>query len=212
VAVGAVALATLVAGVEAHADEASPPAAAAPASTPAHADAAPDNPAPKGRGPRRWEAQRLPWYAPPTIPYLEGVPFPPGYWPALRPRRSFIAAGAALFGGSYLASVLTAATILGGNGKHSIEVAPLFAPFAGPFATLGTSRDVQLNDPGVRTNGVLVIVDGVAQVAGAALFIAGYAAPERVLVRTKESYQPEEAAWVPEVAFTGRGGALSWVF
>jgi len=162
--------------------------------------------------PRLLEAERLPWYSPPTLAYEDGTPIPPGYRLVSRRRQSLLAAGAALFGGSYLISALTAGTVVAGYDKHRIEVAPLFIPFAGPFVTLATSRDAQLNDVDRRTNGVLLLVDGVAQLTGAALFIVGIATREPFLARTKGSYRPAEARVMPEIFVGSRGAALRWQF
>lgn len=150
----------------------------------------------------------LPWYAPKTIPYVESMPIPLGYELGTARRNDLVYAGAAVFGVSWLASVLTAATVVAGNNRHRAEVAPLFAPFAGPWITLGTSRDAALADPDRRTNGALLIVDGVAQIGGAALFIAGLVLREPVLVRTT----PKPSLTKPEVLVSGRGAALRWTF
>ncbi|APR75064.1 Vegetative cell wall protein gp1 precursor (Hydroxyproline-rich glycoprotein 1) [Minicystis rosea] len=155
---------------------------------------------------------RLPWYAPVVIPYEDGMPIPPGYGLTHRRRRALIATGAALFGASYLTSALTAATVVAGIDKHRSEVAPLFIPFAGPWITLATSRDAQLNDPDRRMNGVLLVVDGVAQITGAALFIAGMVTREPILMRTRASYDKSAMLAVPEVLVGGRSASLRWVF
>jgi hypothetical protein len=151
----------------------------------------------------------LPWYAPPILAYEDGQPIPPGYALTLRRRRSLIVAGAALFGASWLTSALTAATVVAGTDRHRSEVAPLFAPFAGPWITVATSRDARLDDPDRRMNGVLLVVDGVAQLTGATLFVAGMVMREPVLTRTKHSY---DTAALPELLVGGRAAALRWRF
>lgn len=158
-----------------------------------------------------WAHERLPWYAPTTLPYVEGMPIPPGYDVQTQRRRSLVIAGGALFGASWLASALTAASVVAGFDKHRASVAPLFIPFAGPFITMATSRDGRLDDPQTRVNGALLLVDGAAQLAGAALFIAGLVTREPVLVRTKESYGPKTSL-APEVIVMGRAAALRWSF
>ena len=159
-----------------------------------------------------WESAPLPWYAPHTLPYAEGMPLPPGYHVIRRRPRALLAAGAALLGGSYLASALTAATVIAGHARHRSEVAPLFAPLAGPWITLATSRDAALNDPDRRANGVFVMIDGVAQITGAALIVAGLVLREPVLVRTRESYKTTAALRVPEVLVGTRSASLRWRF
>lgn len=137
---------------------------------------------------------------------------PPGYTLVRRRHRTLLAVGAALFGASYLASALTAGTVVAGHARHRSEVAPLFAPFAGPFITLATSRDAALGDPDRRMNGVLLLLDGAAQVTGAALFVAGLVLREPVLVRTRESYGPESARAWPEIVIGPRSAALIYRF
>jgi hypothetical protein len=151
----------------------------------------------------------LPWYAPRVLAYEEGQPIPPGYAVTQRRRRSLIVAGAALFGASWLTSALTAATVVAGTNRHRSEVAPLFAPFAGPWITVATSRDARLDDPDRRMNGVLLVVDGVAQLTGAALFLAGMVTREPVLTRTRQSF---DTAALPEILVGGRAAALRWRF
>jgi hypothetical protein len=186
-------------------------ALAAPASAQDAPPAAPDRHDSGDRVP--WAHARLPWYAPKALPYLEGMPIPPGYDVQTRRRRSLMIAGAALFGGSWLASVLTASTVVAGFDKHRAGVAPLFIPFAGPFVTLATSRDARLDDPARRANGALLLVDGATQIGGAALFIAGLVTREPILARTKESYgEKDKSALVPEVLVMGRAAALRWQF
>lgn len=173
----------------------------------AHADRAS---APAGAD--AWENARLPWYAPRTLAFEEGMPLPPGYTLIRRRNRTLLAAGAAIFGASYLASALTAATVVAGHARHRSEVSPLFVPFAGPFITVATSRDAALGDPDRRTNGVLLLLDGAAQITGAALFIAGLVAREPVLVRTRDSYGVESASVGPEIVIGPRSAGLIYRF
>jgi len=174
------------------------------------APAAAQAPPPPERGP--WAGATLPPYAPRLLPYEEGMPIPPGYQVEMRRRRPLIIAGAALFGAGWLTSALTASTVMLGYGKHRSEVAPLFVPLAGPFIAMGTSRDARLDDPVTRVNGALLLLDGAAQLTGAALFIAGMATREPVLARTPRSYAPKDASAAPEVLFSGRAAALRWRF
>lgn len=155
-----------------------------------------------------WEATRLPWYAPPSLTYEEGMPLPPGYTLVQRRPKNLLLAGAALFGASYLAAALTAATVIGGHARQRSEVAPLFAPLAGPWITLATSRDAALGDPDRRANGVLAMLDGVAQPTGAALLIAGLVSRKPVLVRTRESYGVRETSFAPEVVLGPRSASV----
>jgi hypothetical protein len=119
----------------------------------------------------------LAYYAPSVLPYVPGMPVFTGYHLEHRRNRPL------LFASAYLTSAFVATAVLLGQDRHRFEVAPLYAPFAGPFATLGTSRNVQLNDPYERTNGIVLIASGVVQITGAALFIAGLATRETRQVR-----------------------------
>lgn len=144
----------------------------------ARSEPLPPTPAPAAPGPAS-----LAYYAPSVLPYVPGMPVFTGYHVEHRRNRSLLIAGAAVFASGYLTSVFVATAVLLGQDRHRFEVAPLYAPFAGPFATLGTSRNVQLNDPYERTNGIVLIASGVVQLTGAALFIAGLATHETRQVR-----------------------------
>jgi hypothetical protein len=105
--------------------------------------------------------------------WSEGEPIPPGYHESVRARKGLIIGGAVLFGTMYLISAFAAAaeTDLSSCGCHG----GLFIPGAGPFVELGHS--------GGATASLFLVLDGVSQVGGIAMFIAGFAAPQTVLVR-----------------------------
>jgi len=113
-----------------------------------------------------------PGYAPRKIP-SDGSSPPPGYVLGSEPRTGLWVTGASLFGGMYLISVLAAGTAVS---EGEDEVAPMFIPLIGPWVTIRTTDA----DPGLR--GALVI-DGLVQLTGAALFITGMAAQRDVFVR-----------------------------
>ncbi len=111
--------------------------------------------------------------------YEEGQAVPEGYRVEERARRGLIIGGAVTFGVTYILSAMvglvaeSADRASGGTGQSYI---PLYIPLAGPFITIGTSD--------AKGGGVFVLmVDGLAQVAGAAMFIGGLAAPQKKLVR-----------------------------
>lgn len=131
------------------------------------------------------------YYAPPSAPspgyptgprimdYEEGQPIPEGYHVETRARRGLIIGGAVTFGVTYLLSVLvglsaeTADVASGGTGE---SFTPLYIPLAGPFVTIGTAE--------AKGGGIFVLMlDGVAQVAGATMLIGGLASPATKLVR-----------------------------
>lgn len=154
----------------------------------------------------------LGWYAPRKLPYVEGMPIPMGYHVGEQRRHTLVAVGASLFAASYLASVLTATTVMLGGDRHRSEVGPLYVPFAGPFVTLATSRSVDINDKHERTNGILLIADGVTQAAGALIFIIGMATHEQVLLRNATPTTTATPLLRPDVLVGPSGGAMTWRF
>ncbi|HVY45213.1 MAG TPA: hypothetical protein VHB21_05000 [Minicystis sp.] len=114
-------------------------------------------------------------FPPKLLPYDEGAPVPPGYHVETRPTKSYLLGGASLFGASYLVSAVIAATVVAARQPDASRVAPLAIPVAGPFVTLATAH---AGVPG----GVVLAVDGIAQTAGAILFVSGFYIPEKVLV------------------------------
>jgi hypothetical protein len=136
------------------------------------------------------QAQPAPqgYYVPPSVAasgprkitdWEEGEPIPPGYHPVSRIRKGLVIGGAVLFGSMYLISVMTAAIAQDtckATSACSNPLTPLFIPVAGPFVQLG-------NTGGSATAAVFLVLDGLAQAGGVAMFIAGLAAPKTVLVR-----------------------------
>jgi len=136
----------------------------------------------------------------------EGEPIPPGYHPSTRIRGGLVGGGAGLFAGTYLISVLVAAVgqdLRADNGGAN-AAAPLFIPVVGPFITMG-------NVSGSATADVFLVIDGLAQAMGVAMFIYGLAVPKTVLVRNdlgKVKFNPP----MPFVAKSGAGIGLSGSF
>jgi hypothetical protein len=92
----------------------------------------------------------------------------------------------------YLISVFVASIA---DAANADEFTPLFIPVAGPFVTLGTA-----DHEGSGT--FFLVLDGVAQAGGLAMFIAGLAFPRKVLVRDDVGGRHIELAPVP----LGKGG------
>jgi hypothetical protein len=137
---------------------------------------------------------------PRTLPYDEGQAVPPGYHVEERARRGLVIAGTVTFGSAYLISILGASSAVASDDNSSDDFAPLFIPVAGPFITLGTAEDADGVAP-------IFILDGIAQVGGLALLIAGLAAQESILVRN-----PEVATgMVPDVSL-GQRSTATWRF
>lgn len=111
--------------------------------------------------------------------YQAGDPVPPGYHPSTRVRGWAIGAGLGMFGAAYLPSVFVAAIVSDAcDAAGCRNVAwPLFIPVLGPFITIGTYGGTS------TTANAFLVLDGLIQAGGAAMFIYGLAAPKTVLVR-----------------------------
>jgi hypothetical protein len=143
-----------------------------------------------------------PGYAPRKIPY-DGGPPPPGYVVGSEPRPGLWVTGAAIFGASYGISVLAAGTAVSEGNE---EAAPLLIPVVGPWVTVRTTDA----DSGLRS---ALVIDGITQLAGVALFISGMAAQRDVFVRAdvaqakneNESPRPREVQAAPPKVGVGPG-------
>ncbi|WP_437739291.1 hypothetical protein WME73_27010 [Sorangium sp. So ce302] len=110
---------------------------------------------------------------PKVLPWREGEPVPPGYHPETRVRKGLVISGSIVFGTVYLF------TAIGGGDavyRGSPGYAALFVPCAGPFITLATTRQDDLET-------MALVLDGLVQITGAALLVPGLLVPRRVLVR-----------------------------
>lgn len=114
------------------------------------------------------------WAGPYTMEYIEGAEVPDGYTKVERVRKGLVIGGAVTWGVSWLMAATAAAAIE----NKADEAAPLYIPVVGPFIAMGT-----LEADGAGRAGLLI--NGMAQVAGAAMLIGGLAATKTVLVRTK---------------------------
>jgi hypothetical protein len=155
-----------------------------------------------------------PGYAPPGYVAPEYSPYsrrsrrpalnpddpPPGYHTESRARTGLVVAGGVMLGVSYILS-LTGALSAQANGNTLYE--PLYVPVVGPFITLGSAHMFQRTGDGLVEAGrvlgsIGLIFDGLIQVTGASLVVAGLAARKDVVVR--------DSVGDPEVSF-GPGGA-----
>ena len=160
-----------------------------------HAHPSPRRPQPSGydyrygpsgayRGPAGGSYQRIPRVIEGWEP---GDPVPDGYRPDTQSHRGLVKGGAAtlfsVYGltaivGSFMvfAEDIDAQDGVDGNGVDPEDYYPLFIPVAGPFITIGTA-DTD------RPASVLLVANGIAQSAGLAMFVAGLAVQQDVLVR-----------------------------
>ena len=111
--------------------------------------------------------------------YEEGEPIPHGYHADTRVRTGLVVGGAVTFGVMYLFSVL-AGSVMNDvanrpYGSSSARGDFLFVPVVGPF--------LQLTKTDSSSGYTILVIDGAAQAAGAAMLIAGITSPRTVLVR-----------------------------
>jgi len=102
-------------------------------------------------------------------------PIPPGYHPEERARLGLVIGGAVMFGVLYSFTALGASI----SNDAGTPASALYVPGIGPFIQMA-----QCSAPCSATGNFFLAVDGVAQIGGVAMFIAGLAAPKTVLVRT----------------------------
>jgi hypothetical protein len=122
---------------------------------------------------------------PSELPYEEGDPIPEGYEPVTKMRKGLVIAGSVVFGSTYLISIITAAQVADVAGTTE-DVWPLFVPVVGPFIAMGTTH-AWSDGEGSNGLGAILLLDGIAQVGGAAMFIGGVASHTTVLKRTASS-------------------------
>ena len=135
--------------------------------------------------------------------YEEGDRVPSGYHTETRVRRGLIVGGAVTFGVLYLFSVLAAAQGADEAGAHGTNRQEgLYAPVVGPFIPLATAE--------TSTGKAFLFIDGLGQVAGAAMLIGGLTSTKTVLVRNDLGSAPQ---LVPmRVGKDGMGFGLSGSF
>jgi hypothetical protein len=108
--------------------------------------------------------------------YEDGDQIPPGYHAETRVRTGLVVGGAVTFGVFYLLSVLVGAAISDVNRGSSRDSGDfLFVPVAGPF--------LQMTKTDSSSGNVTLAIDGIAQAAGATMFVVGVTSPKTVLVR-----------------------------
>lgn len=121
------------------------------------------------------------------LPYDEGEPIPSGYRLRTAPRRGLVIAGSIVTGVPWVFSVTAA---VGNDFKDRSGF--LLVPALGPWlmlATGGANDDpcsdtaysyCEGNNSGTRA---ILVLDGLAQTAGAVMFITGFAFPRKRLMR-----------------------------
>jgi len=111
--------------------------------------------------------------------------------------------GASLFALSYVVSAFSAATGYGADDGTVSSRAAMWVPLVGPFVTLGSSRSAGA--------GALLVLDGLAQIGGVALFVGGLAASApRVL--PPDATRPATLAIAPLVDPRAAGASVVGTF
>lgn len=98
---------------------------------------------------------------------------PAGYHLEGGVRSGLVIGGAVTFGSLYMLTALTAAALDGTNREGNAGA--LYVPVAGPF--------LHLKDASSDTAKLVLVVDGLAQAAGAAMLVVGLTAPRTFAVR-----------------------------
>jgi len=139
------------------------------------------------------------FFMPSRLPYSENDPIPAGYEIQTRPRMGLAKAGIATFVPLYGLSVLFGATYLGSETGDASRYGPMLVPVIGPFITMGTADGGGAN--------IFLLLDGVGQLTGAALFIAGMLSEEKYLSRRTAGLNLR-----PEVFISPKSVAMRWQF
>ena len=106
---------------------------------------------------------------------------PPGYHVEEHARSGLAIGGGVTFGATWLLSAMVGAALSEAWSKDDTidnddTAWPLFIPVAGPFIGIGTMK-------ASYGPGFMLVIDGLAQTGGVAMFIAGLAAKKEILVR-----------------------------
>lgn len=144
---------------------------------------------------------------PPRYEYQEGTALPEGYHLEEQPRRGFVTAGYLTAGIPYFVGLMVAASVDFKNASGWLAV-----PFLGPWMTIGHRRYACIGNEeecrnslaGLGDGGVLasLIIDGIAQAAGATFLMVGYLSSKQYAVR-------DQSAVVVAPSVVGSGYGLS---
>jgi len=143
----------------------------------------------------------------PTLPYEEGDPIPPGYRLDSRPRRGLVVGGISMLASAWGLSLiigLSVDTLAAAFGDNKSVAWPLYIPVVGPFVGIGVFDS--------KAAGTFVLaVDGLVQAGGLAMIIAGFAAPEKRLVRGADPQAQSGFVTVLPMPFGKNGVGLGLV-
>ncbi len=160
-------------------------------------------PAPQGAYPPGYVPPPSSYYAPPAArgpvtitDWDDSQPVPQGYRVSSKVRTPLIVGGAVTFGVLY-GITLTEGVIAGSLGGSALGVIPIVGPFA-VIPGVGSG-------PGSVAADFFLVLDGLGQAAGVALFAAGFAAPRKILVRN--DIYVSGVTLMPRPMSFGRNGA-----
>jgi len=147
----------------------------------------PDAVAPNGQYVAPMQQQTQQTYVPQSVArsgprvikdWQEGEPIPPGYHPSTRMRGGLVGGGIGTFTPAYLISIIIAAANADNGSANA-----LWVPGLGPFIQMGQIGGSNCDASCRATADVGLVIDGLMQAGGIAMFIAGIAWPKTVLVR-----------------------------
>lgn len=184
-----------------------PPAAAPPSTTPPPGFAPPPATAPPGYAPAPYPYPYPPPY--PQQPSREseealrdavdawepGDPVPPGYRQTTGVRKGLVIAGSVTLGSLYFFNLLGAAAA---HDSENGQFDPLYVPCIGPFVAIGTARSDSLGT-------FALVLDGVVQTGGLAMFVAGLVATQTRLVRDRSVATVLPVPYTPDSKTLGLG-------
>jgi len=137
---------------------------------------------------------------PETQKYTPGMQIPPEYRLVEGPRKPLLISGAVTFGVGYLPMAVFGiyGIAIGEAGSGITAMIPFLGPIGFAFAPIGTG--------GFNLLRTAFLAEGILQVAGAGLLIAGAVTPGKYLKRK------DIAAAIPSVSVGPRSVGLQWSF
>ncbi|WP_438032100.1 hypothetical protein [Sorangium sp. So ce204] len=147
---------------------------------------------------------------PRTLTFTEGGIRPAGYRVETQMNRRLVVAGSIVLASAWALSALTAGSILSEGGHDAVSYSPLLVPVGGPFITLGTGEEVDVDRDDGRLAAALLLFDGATQVTGFVLLVAGLVGNQRVWVR--DDIPHKVAIQAPELTVGPTGATLRMSF
>ncbi|WP_437850891.1 hypothetical protein [Sorangium sp. So ce363] len=147
---------------------------------------------------------------PRTLTFTEGGIRPAGYRVETQMNRRLVVAGSIVLASAWALSALTAGSILSEGGSDAVSYSPMLVPVGGPFITLGTGEEVDVDRDDGRLAAALLLFDGATQVTGFVLLVAGLVGNQRVWVR--DDIPRKVSVQAPELTVGPTGATLRMSF